>query len=127
MDQNLMQTLGAFLGEKFAKITLLFAQKGEVSAEYDTLKKVEDKIKNVSSSVINAILKTDIISNLTSADNTKVLAASQGKALKDSITDLSTTLAGKADSTTVLTKAEIGATADFTTAFNTAAGNLFNS
>lgn len=183
--KSLMQTLGDVLGAKFAKITELFARKGNVSEGFDTLEKLEVLIRRLNQAVFEGsgengldtlaeisvfltenrerilsigagLTGEDIVDSLSSDDSRKVLAASQGKALKASIdsvivsigtclenaksyTDgqvssiaqslasINISLQGKAEATAVYTQAEVGTPEEFRVAFESVCGNDFKS
>lgn len=181
--KTMMQVLGEVLGGKFAKITELFAKKGNVSEEYDTLEKLESLIKKLNKTVFegtaengldtlaeisaflaenkdnilaakNTLSTADLVDNLTTADQSKALAASQGKQLKEmvdtlslavnecltdansytdtqlqnisqTLTQLTNSLKEKANSNEVYTKTEVGSTEEFTASFENACGDNF--
>lgn len=116
MGKTMMTVLGETVGAMFAKAATLFARKGNVSAEYDTLEKLEVLIKRLNASVfegtaendldtlaeISAFLSTnkekilsagggigagDVVDHLNSDDGGKVLSAKQGKVLKGLVDD----------------------------------------
>lgn len=106
----------------------------EGSEDFDTLTKISTFLKTnktAIASIGSKMNKSDIINALTASDTTinqsKALAAPQGKILKDTIDTLTLNVNQKADASAVYTKTEIGTNAEFTTAFNTTAGSLFNS
>ena len=96
-----MQTLGEIVGAKFAKITELFAQKGQVSAEYDNLGKIERIVKDL---------------------NDTVFIGEADQAL-DSLPKITAFLNENKDH--IETSSLTGTVDEFTTAFDTAAGQLF--
>ena len=99
--KTMMQTLGEMIGAKFAKITEIFAQKGQVSEAYDNLGKIERIVKGF---------------------NDSVFVGSEDKEL-DSLPKITAFLTENKDH---IESPGITGTADeFTTAFEAAAGELF--
>lgn len=114
--KTIMTLLGENIGAMFAKAAEIFAKKGNVSTDFDTLEKLEILIKRLNQAVFDgteenqldtlaeistflntnkdkilatahSISKEDIINNLASDAIDKPLAAAQGKALKILIDD----------------------------------------
>lgn len=120
MSKTLMQVLGETLGTKFAKITEVFARKGNVSVEFDTLEKLEGLIKRLNSAVfegsaeneldtlaeVSAFLNEnrdkilaasehiEVVNDLVTADTGKALSAAQGMVLKDAVDGVSAAVSG---------------------------------
>lgn len=99
--KTMMQVLGEVLGGKFAKITELFAKKGNVSAEYDTLEKLEALIKKLNQAVFTGTAENELdtlaeISAFLTENKAKILAAGGGLTTADIVNDLVTTDANKA-------------------------------
>lgn len=183
MGTTMMSVLGQTVGAMFAKAATIFARKGNVSGDYDTLEKLEAFVKRLNQAVfdgttendldtlaeISAFLTAnkvkilaagsglavgDVVDGLTSDDGGKVLSAKQGKVLKgliddvvksvadclksangytdgkigvvnEALSNLTAALSGKVNQADVYLKTEVGTTAEFTTAFNESAGNIY--
>lgn len=147
--KTILTTLGETIGTMFARAATIFAQKGNVSPEFDTLEKLEALIRQLNKAVfegtaendldtlaeISAFLAAnkdkiitsgshlttaDIINTLDSTDTTKPLAAAQGKALKTLIDTASASISGCLTSANGHTDTEIAKISQTLTAISTA-------
>lgn len=116
MGTTMMSILGQTVGAMFARAATIFAQKGDVSGDFDTLEKLETLIKRLNKAVFegtaeneldtlaeistfltankskilsagSGLAAADVVDNLTSDAGNKVLSAKQGKVLKGLIDD----------------------------------------
>lgn len=150
-DSNtLMKELGAFVGQQFAsviggatgnynslgKLEVLIkgldtlVRGSDEGGDFDTLTQIKAFLtmhKNDILAIVNKLDKMSVVNVLTvtndAANQGKALAAPQGKVLKDLIDGVTASVGVKADRAEIVSKAEFGTVAEFTSAFNTATGS----
>lgn len=147
MADTTMKQLGAFIGGQIAQlkgnVTVDYNSLGkletfirelenlikgtEAGGELDSLVKVKNFLNDYKAgikSIPDKLDKTAIVNNLTvtneAVNQEKVLAAPQGKVIKDLIDNLTKAVNEKASKTDIIMKNDLGTLADFTEAFNTA-------